>query len=109
MLEFYISLYPDEYNKKTKFLISEIKRAKQNPRVSDLLDIESVGFISDKTIGAVDGSEYEYKITKFDKIVEFNGHYVIKFIANVTVNGENIFEKYKLDELEKRYENKEAK
>lgn len=109
ILEFYLSLYPDEYDRKTRLLISEIKKAIKNPRASDLLDIQKVGFISDKTIGSTDGMEYEYEVKKFDKIVEFNGHYVIKFIAEVTVNGENIFEKYKLDELEKRYEAKAPK
>jgi hypothetical protein len=109
LLEFYISSYPDEYDKKTKFLISEIKKAIKNPRASDLFDINKVGFISEKTIGTNDGLEYEYEIKKIDKIIEFNGHYVIKFICEVTINGDNIFEKYKLEELEKRYENKEAK
>tara|TARA_R110000796_G_scaffold58413_4_gene134865 strand:+ start:19495 stop:20463 length:969 start_codon:yes stop_codon:yes gene_type:complete len=109
LLEFYISSYPDEYNKKTKFLISEIKKAIKNPRASDILDINKVGFITEKTIGAADGLEFEYEVKKIDKIIEFNGHYVIKFISEVTINGDNIFEKYKLEELEKRYENKEAK
>jgi len=109
LLEFYVSSYQDEYDKKTKFLIGEIKKAIKNPRASNILDITKIGFITDKTIGAIDGLEYEYEVKKFDKIVEFNGHYVIKFIAEVTVNGDNIFEKYKLAELEKRYENKEAK
>lgn len=109
LLEFYISSYQDEYDRKTMFLIAEIKKAIKNPRASDILDINKVGFITEKTIGAADGLEFEYQIKNFDKIVEFNGHYVIKFIAEVTVNGDNIFEKYKLAELEKRYENKEAK
>lgn len=109
LLEFYVTSYPDEYDRKTKFLVAEIKKAIKNPRGSDILDINKIGFITDKTIGATDGLEYEYEVKKFDKIVEFNGYYVIKFITTVTINGDNIFEKYKLGELEKRYENKEAK
>ena len=109
LLEFYLSSYPDEFDRKTRLLISEIKKSIKNPRASDILDIKKVGFISDKTIGSIDGLEYEYEIKHFDKIVEFNGHYVIKFVAEATIKGENIFEKYKLAELEKRYENKEAK
>ena len=109
LLEFYISAYPDEYNRKTRLLISDIKNAIKNPRQSDLLDFKKVGFITEKVIGAQDGLEYAFEIKKFDKIIEFNGHYVIKFIAYVTIDGDNIFEKYKLDELEERYKNKEAK
>ena len=109
LLEFYLSSYPDEFDRKTRILISDIKNAMKNPRSSDLLDFNTVGFITDKVIGASDGLEYEFEIKKFDKIIEFNGHYVIKFIAEATIDGDNIFEKYKLDDLEKRYENKEAK
>ena len=109
LLEFYLSAYPDEYDRKTRLLINEIKKINENPKHSSLIDINKVIFITDGVIGAKDGLEYEYQIIKFDKVVVFNGFYVIKFLAKIIVNGENIFEKYKLDELEKRYENKEAK
>ena len=109
LLEFYVSAYPDEYNRKSRLFINEIKKAIKNPRFSDSLDIEKVIFITDKAIGVDDGLEYEYQIEKFDKIIEFNGSYVIKFVAKPIINGDNIFEKYKLAELEERYKNKKAK
>ena len=109
LLEFYISKYPDQYNRKSRLLITEIQKIMKNPKFSDLLDINKVGFITEKTIGVSDGLEYEYEITGFDKIIEFSGNYVIKFFANIIIDGDNIFEKYKLDELETKYENKEAK
>jgi len=109
LLEFYVSEYPDEYNRKSRLFLSDVKKCIKNPRFSDLLEINKVGFISDKTIGCDDGLEYEYEITNFHKIVKFNGFYVIKFKAKPIINGEDVFSKYKLDELEERYENKEAK
>ena len=109
LLELYVSEYADEYNRKSRLFINEVKRAMKNPRFTDMLDITKVNFISDKTIGTEDGLEYEYEIIKFDKIIKFNGSYVIKFIAKPIINGDNIFEKYKLADLEERYLNKEAK
>ena len=109
LLEFYVSEYPDEYNRKSRLFINDVKKCITNPRFSDLLEINKVGFISDKTIGCDDGLEYEYEITKFHKIVKFNGFYVIKFKATPIIDGDNVFTKYKLDELEERYEKKEAK
>jgi hypothetical protein len=109
LLELYVSAYTDEYNRKSRLFINEIKRAIKNPRFTDMLDITKVNFITDKAIGSADGLEYEYEIKKFDKIIEFNGSYVIKFIAKPIVNGDNIFEKYKLAELEERYRLKKAK
>lgn len=109
LLEFYISKYPDEFDRKTRLLISEIKKAINNPRFSDMLEIKGVNYISNKTMGAKDLHLYEYGDVVFDKIIEFDGHYVIKFISKVTTNGLDIVEKFKDIGLEARYENKEAK
>jgi hypothetical protein len=104
-----VSIYPDEYDKRSKLFLSELKRAIKNPRVINMLDITAVGFTTYKAIGVKDFHEYQYKITGFDKIVEFNGHYIIKFKSEVIVNGEYLLEKYRLSELDKKYENKERK
>ena len=109
LLEFYVSVYPDTYKRRSRLLLTEIKKAMKNPRASDLLDINKIGFITEKTLGVPDGLEFEYEVINFDKIIEFNGNYVIKFLAKVIVGGDNIFEKYKLEELELRYVNKEPK
>jgi len=109
LLEFYVSIYPDEYNKKSRFFLSELKRATKNPRACNSLDINGVNYITSNTMGASDYELYEYGISGIHKIVEFDGHYVIKFKANVTTNGENIIDKFRELELDKRYENKEVK
>lgn len=109
LLEFYTSIYPNEDNRKSYLFISQIKKAIVNPRVADFLDIVSVDFVSYNTVGVKDLHSFNYKITKFDKIVEYDGHYVIKFKADVIVNGESLYEQFRDEELDKRYENKEKK
>lgn len=109
LLEFYVSIYPDEYDRKSNFFIKEVQKAMENPRVCDILDVLKVGFVTNKTLGAENGMEYIYEIKNFHKVVKFNGYYVIKFIATPLINGNFIFEKHKMDDLEQRYENKEAK
>lgn len=111
LLEFYVSKYPDEYNRKSRFFLSEIKKAMKNPRMCDFLEISTVGFVSYNTLGVKDLHEFEYKITKFDKIIEFDGYYVIKFKAEVMKNGESIYEKYAegADKLIEKYENKDRR
>lgn len=109
LLEFYISMYPDEYDRKTRLLISEIKKAIKNPRISDMLDIKGVNYITDKTMGAKDFHLYEYEVIKFDKIIEFNGHYVIKFQSTITTDGLDIVEQFKEIDLDGRYDRKEVK
>lgn len=109
LLEFYVSMYPDENNRTTRLFISDVKKAIKNPRSSDMLDISEVGFITDNCIGVSDFMEFQYKIKTFDKIVEFNGSYVIKFKAKAKVNGLNIIEKYRETELDEKYNNKEKR
>lgn len=109
LLEFYIPKYYDEYNRTSNLLISAIKKAMVNPRQIDLLDIKSIGFITNKDIGVKDFLEFQYLIDKFDKIVEYDGNYVIKFIGKVMVENENILEKYRNEKLDEKYNNKEFK
>lgn len=109
LLEFYVSMYPDEFNRTTRLFISDVKKAIANPRQADFLEFDGVEFITYKTIGVDDFLHYTYTDIKFDKIVEYNGHYVIKFKANIGINAHNIFDQYKQEDLEKKYENKERK
>lgn len=109
MLEFYVSKYPDDYNRSTRLFISSVKKAIENPLTASMLDINGVEFVTYKTIGSDDFLQFSYEIEKFDKIVEFNGFYVIKFIANVKINGKDIMEEHRVDELDKKYENKAKK
>lgn len=109
LLEFYISKYPDEDRRTTRLLISDIKKAIENPRAANMLNIKEVGFITFKTIGVRDFLEYQYSITSFDKIVEHKGNYIIKFKADILVNGDDILEKYRNEELDVKYEKKERR
>jgi hypothetical protein len=103
LLEFYISQYPNEFDRKTRLMISELERC-SNGFKSNILDIDGVGFQSvNSTIGVSPNLLYEYEILGFDKIVKFNGHYIVKFKANVIVDGENIFEKYRVESLDQKY------
>lgn len=109
LLEFYIPKYPDQFDRKTNLLISTIKKSILQPKNSDLLDIKSVGFITNNDIGVKDFLEFQYLIEKYDKIVEHDGNYIIKFIAKPMVEDNRILEKYKNDELEEKYKNKESR
>jgi hypothetical protein len=81
--------------------MSELKKLTENPRFSNITDVSSIEALLDIRF-------LEMKIVKFDKIVEFNGNFVIKFIGSISKD-ESIVEKYKQIELEERYNNKEAR
>lgn len=110
LLEFYVSKYPDEYNTTSNFFINEIKRVIENgPQNSNFLQIDEVGFITNKTVGIGDNLLYTYNVLSFDKIIEFDGNYVIKFTSEVSTDGEYILEQYIEAELEEKYNKKVAR
>lgn len=109
LLEFYVSKYPDEFNRTSRLFISEVKKAIDNPRISNMLEIKSIQFITNRSIGTDKLLEYKYDVLNFDKIIEFDGYYVIKFICDVVINGSDIFEKYRITELDEKYKNKEKR
>lgn len=109
LLEFYVSMYPDEYNRTSRLFLSDVKKAIINPSESTMLSFNGVGFITYNTVGSGDFLEYKYGNIVFDKIVEYNGHYVIKFIADVETDGVSILEGHRVVSLDKKYETKEKK
>jgi hypothetical protein len=108
LLEFYVSIYPDEYNKNGDMFLRGIKKAIAGDK-QRFLNFESVEFITYKTIGVEDFLMFKYKDVVFDKIVEYNGFYVIKFKAKVDINGKDILEDHKVVELELKYKQKAKK
>jgi hypothetical protein len=109
LLEFYVSKYPDEYDRRSRFFISDVKKAIEDPRTSSMLDIKKVSFVTYKTIGSDDFLEYQYSILNFDKIIEFNGYYVIKFMSEIEIDGTDILNEHRVEELDEKYNNKERK
>lgn len=109
LLEFYVPIYSDEFNRKSKFVLSEIKKLIDKPTFSNLTNIKTVSFITNKSIGVKDNLYFEYEIKSFDKIVTFNGFYVIKFKSKAIKNGYNILLEHVHEQLEKKYNNKEKK
>lgn len=108
LLEFYVSKYPDEYNRTSRLFLSSIKKVMEGTHQT-FLELDEIEFVSYKTIGVEDFLLFKYNKIKFDKIVEFNGFYVIKFKASVSINGKDILEEHKVEELEKKYEQKTKK
>jgi hypothetical protein len=110
LLEFYVSKYIDEHNMTNKLFINEINKVINNgPDKINFLEIKEVGFITYNSIGSDDFHAYSFDITSFDKIIEFDGSYVIKFKGVTTLDGLYIMEKYLEEGLEKKYSNKEKK
>jgi hypothetical protein len=111
MVEFYVSKYENKDIPFSRIFINELLKVQKDKLSSNILDIKEIEFTSDSgnAIGVDDFMKFKYEVINFDKIIEFDGNYVIKFICNVLVNGENAVNKYIDEELELKYQNKEPK
>lgn len=108
LLEFYVNKYPTE-NKKSRFFVSEMKKIVAGHHRAPVLDFQRVFFITNKALGADNNLEYDFNVLKFHRIIEFEGHYVIKFVAEKVAFGDNILEKYRMSDLDEKYDKKEKK
>lgn len=109
LLELYVTSYPDEFDRLHKMFIVEVKNTINNPRTSNIIELDTISFVTNKDLGVVDNRLFEFDDIKYYKIVEFDGHYVIKFKANVKTHSHSIIEQFREHELDMRYENMEAK
>ena len=109
LLEFYVSKYPDEYNRTSRLFLSDLKKAMVEPEKSTIIEFSGVNFITYKSMGVNDFLEFEYDNISYDKIVEYNGYYVIKFIGTIKIDGRDILDEHRMVELDKKYENKTKK
>lgn len=89
LVEFYI---PNTITNRS--VISEIIDLSRNPRVTDFVNITRMYF----TTPGGNPLNFDYKMLAFDKVIEWNGNYVVKMFAECTVNGIWAAEKYMLND-----------
>ena len=90
-------------------IIQSVEETQPYLTQQNFLEFEEVSFVTNNTLGAQDFLLFSYGKITFNKIVEFDGNYVIKFNAKVLKNGEDILINYIDLELEKKYKNKQKK
>lgn len=109
LLEFYVSKYVDEDNRTSRLFLSALEKTIKKPYLSDMLELDTVEYITDKTIGVDNFLKFKYNNIVFDKIIEFDGNYVIKFFASTEINGTSLTTKFVVDELDELYRTKAKK
>lgn len=88
LIEFYIPILGSN-----KGALAEAQNLIKNPGVSDFVNITKMNF----TTPGGDMLTFEYKMLAFDKVVEWNGNYVVKMFAECLVDGRWAAEKYMLN------------
>jgi hypothetical protein len=85
LLDFYIDDSPEN-----RRAVLEARGLMSNPGITDFNNITNVNF----TTPGGNMMMFEYKVLAFDKVVEYNGSFIVKMFAECTKNGEWAAEKY---------------
>lgn len=109
LLELLVQEKPDPNRENSKSLVKDLNKTLENIAFGGFLEIDKLMFVTNKTIGSPDNRLYEYEDLKLDKLVKFNGYFVIKYKGKISINGKNLLEEFVVSELDEKYKNKEKK
>ncbi len=86
VLDFYTPFYKDPYNKRLSMFIKEIEKIKNGDKQNDIIDFNTVTFITDNAYGADNLKEYSFTDFVFRNVIEYEGYYIVQFYANMIKN-----------------------
>lgn len=108
-LDFYVTKYESQFNRRHRPFLNELDRIYQGDKWSNVVDFQGVSFVTFKAYGADDLKVFEYDNIIFDTIIEYKGDYILKFVADVHVDGYDIVEEFKDETAERKFKNKEKR
>ena len=109
ILDMYVSIYPNDKDFKSKGFLSEIKKIRDEKIKSDILDYEEVSFVTSHAYKMDDMVKFVFKNIRFREIVEFDGHYIVRFKASVQEDVIDLTKIYYSKTMDEKYKNKEKK
>lgn len=102
MLDLYIYKYNKQFDNVHKLFMKQIEQIYMGDIKNDILDFDSLNFITYNAHGSDDLLEYEFNNIKFENIVKYNDSYVLKFIANNVKMGEDLIMEFYDEETDKK-------
>lgn len=107
-VDFYVSKYTDDKKYLSKGFVREIENVRDKQIRSDVLDFDSLSFITSNAYGMDDLVKFEISGFKFDKIIEYDGNYIIRYYANIEEKYD-MMDDYYNKEMDEKYKRKEKK
>lgn len=106
-LDFYLSEYPVENDPRAVYVVKELESIyKSGSRTSDLTDLITLTFTTDKAYGDDDWKIYDFKIIDYIGIKKFDGNYILSFYASLPNGVTDTTEEFNDEESAKKFKNK---
>jgi hypothetical protein len=109
ILDFYVSKYPQEKDMKSIYFIKEVEKLMSGYRQSDITSMTRVSFVTSHAYGLNDMIEFRFDHIYYKGILEYDGHYVLKFKAHAYVNGKDQTDEFYSKSMDEKYRNNEKK
>lgn len=103
MLDLYISKYPNDKDFKSKGLIREIEKIKNERLRSDIIDINTLSFITNHAFKYDNMFEFEFDNLRLAYVNEYDGFYVISFKSRNVKQGNDLMKKYYSKSMDDKY------
>lgn len=101
IIDIYVYQYMKQFNNIHKLFLKQIEQIYTGDIRNDIIEFNSLSFITNNAYGAEDLLEYEFNNIQFENIIRFNEFYVLRFL------GKNV--KYGNDLLNDVYDERTAK
>ena len=109
ILDFYVSKYPQEKDMKSIYFIKEIEKLMSGYKQSDITSMIRVSFVTSHAYGLNDMIEFRFDHIYYKGILEYDGHYILKFKAHAYVNGKDQTDEFYSKSMDEKYRNNEKK
>lgn len=109
ILDMYVSKYPNDKDFKSKGFVREIEKIRDEKIKSDILEYEEISFITHHAYGIQDMVKFVFKNIWFKEVVEFDGHYIVRFKASLKQDTIDLTKIYYSKTMDEKYKNKERK
>ena len=109
ILDFYVSKYPQEKDMKSIYFIKEIEKMMSGYKQSDITSMNRLSFVTSHAYGLNDMIEFRFDHIYYKGILEYDGHYILKFKAHAYVNGKDQTDEYYSKSMDEKYKNHEKK
>jgi hypothetical protein len=86
--------------------VSELKKISHGLFKSELLEFNRLSFNTEKPFGMDEGVLVKYNDFQFQECIEFDGHFILRFIARPDGTVEKLVDKYKSETMADKYEKK---
>lgn len=109
ILDMFFSKYPNPSDFKSKGFVRELEKIRDEKIKSDILDIENVNFATKHAYKLNDLVKFSFNNLWFKEIVEFDGHYIMRFKASFEQDSCDLTKKYYSKTMDMKYQTNEKK